>query len=197
LKKYAGLLIATLALFLSMFVCMDAQTGQKNRTVVGSGGMVGIVNANGSTINSQTGQFAIRTLVHTTQGSDNYNLNQGFWIPEPVINTDVEEQFGTTNKDLYNYPNPVSISTTFEFSLKASSYITLKVYDMMGNEVKLLLDEFRTSGLQKIEWNTKGNNGTDIPAGSYMYEVQIRSTDITGAGSFSSYALRSIMIVVR
>ena len=197
MKKYANLLIATLALFLFMFVFMQAQTKQINRTVVGSGGMVGIVNANGSTINSQTGQFAIRTLIYSTQGSDKYYLNQGFWIPESVINTDVEENFGTINKDLFNYPNPVRTNTTLEFNLKNSSHININVYDMMGHKVKMLLDEFRTSGLQQVEWDTKGDNGIELPAGSYLYEVQIHSTDIKGAGSLNSTALRNIMIIVR
>jgi hypothetical protein len=191
------LLIAALVLFPLMFVFMQAQTGQNNRNVVGSGGTVGIINANGSVISSQTGQFVIYSQINTTKGIANDYLNQGFWIPAPVIGTDVEEMIGTTNKDLINYPNPVTTNTTFEFNLKASSYIRLKVFDMVGNEVKLLMDEFRTSGLQKIEWNTKGDNGLELPAGSYMYEVQIRSTDITGAGAFNSYALRNIMIIVR
>ena len=197
MKKCKCLLIAALVLFPFLFVSMQAQTGQINRNVIGSGGMVGTVNANGSVISSQTGQFAIYSLLNSTQGSANYYLNQGFWIPAPVIGTDVKEEFGTTNKDLFNYPNPVTINTTFEFNLNASSHITLKVFDMMGNEVKLLLDEFRTSGLQKIDWDTKGDNGLELPAGSYLYEVQIHATDITGAGSFSSYALRNIMIIVR
>lgn len=197
MKKFVGLLIAMLVLFSFTFVCVQSQTGQINRDVVGSGGMVGIVNVNGSVINSQTGQFAIGSLLNPAKSPDEYNLNQGFWIPVPVTETDVEEVYGETNKDLLNYPNPVTTNTTFEFLLKESSYITLTVYDMRGNEVIMLLDEIRNSGLQKIEWNTKDYNGLELPAGSYVYEVQIHSTDITGASSFRSYALRNIMIIVR
>lgn len=197
MKKFASLLIATLLLFSLEFLSLQAQTGQINRDVVGSGGMVGIFNADGSKISGLTGQCAISTVLSPIKGSDNYNLNQGFWIPGPIIGTDVEEIHETTYKDLFNYPNPVTTNTTFEFYLKESSYVTLTVYGLMGNEVKVLLDEIRASGFQKIEWNTKDYNGLDLPAGSYWYEVQIHTTDITGAGSFRSYALRNVLIIVR
>jgi hypothetical protein len=197
MKKCLSFLLAVVTLIPLMLVGMQAQTAQLKRTVMGSGGMVGISNASGVKISGQTGQFAIGTVTNSTPGSTSYYLNQGFWVPSPTIGTDVEEQPVSSDKDLYNYPNPASTNTTIEFNLQAASYVTLKVYDMMGKEAKILLDGFQTSGVQKIVWDTKGDNGLALPAGSYLYELQIRSTDMAGAGSFNSYALRNVLIIVR
>jgi hypothetical protein len=181
-----------------MLVGMQAQTAQLKRTVIGSGGMVGISNSNGVKISGQTGQFAIGTVTNSTPNSSSQYLNQGFWVPNPKApGTSVDEQPAAFNKDLYNYPNPASTNTTIEFNLPSSSYVTLKVYDMMGKEVKMLLDGFQTSGIQKIAWDTKGDNGLALPAGSYLYELQVRSTDMAGAGSFNSFALRNVLIIVK
>lgn len=181
-----------------MLVGMQAQTAQLKRTVIGSGGMVGISNANGVKISGQTGQFAIGTVTNSTPGSNSYYLNQGFWIPQPAAQgTDVKDQPVSFNKDLFNYPNPASTNTTIEFNLPAASNVTLKVYDMMGKEVKMLFDGFQASGKQQIAWDMRGDNGLALPAGSYLYELQIRSADMAGAGSFNSYALRNVMVIVK
>jgi hypothetical protein len=187
-----------IVLMISLFVlCIKAQTYQLKRTVIGIGGMVGISNSNGTKISYQTGQYAIGTVTNSSPGSNSYYLNQGFWIPSSVISTEIEEQPVSLNNDLFNYPNPVSQNTTIEFKLSTASNITLRVYNMIGKEVKIIFDGFKLSGVQKITWDTKGDNGLALPAGTYLYELQVRSTDMKGADSFSNFAFRNILVIVR
>ncbi len=197
MKKYASYLVTSFLFFPLMFAWMQAQTVQLKKSVIGSGGMIRLSNADGTQISSQTGQFIIETLEHSVQRSANYFLNQGFWVPNPVNVTSVEEQFGTKTMNLYNYPNPVSTHTTIAFNLDVSSNVTLRVFDLMGNEVITLLDDFRAAGLQKMEWDAKGYNGLELTDGTYFYELVIRPTNAVVAGSFNSYILRNMMLIVR
>ena len=53
-----------------------------------------------------------------------------------------------------NYPNPFNPNTTIEFEIPNRRLIRLKVFDILGNEVTELLNEERTAGSYKIEFNT-------------------------------------------
>lgn len=48
-----------------------------------------------------------------------------------------------------NYPNPFNPNTTIEYNVPKSSYVTLKVFDVVGRQVALLADEFKIAGTYK------------------------------------------------
>lgn len=197
MKKLLSLLLITaLALLLEVHNA-DAQYAKLNKQVVGSGGNVSLKNSNGITLNGLVGQFAIGTLSNAIPGSNSQNLNQGFWVPEPKNVTDVNEDPVSFNKDFFNFPNPASNSTTFQFKLKEASYITLKVYDMVGNEVATVYDGFEYAGTHTITWDTKGSNGVNLTSGSYLYELQVRSSNMAGKSLYDNYVLRNVLIIVR
>jgi hypothetical protein len=62
-----------------------------------------------------------------------------------------------------NYPNPFNPSTTIEFSLPHSSYVALKVFSLLGEEVATLAGQDFTAGIYKVEWNPKG-----VASGVYL-----------------------------
>jgi hypothetical protein len=74
-----------------------------------------------------------------------------------------------------NFPNPFNPSTKIKFSIpsseKADQLVTLKIYDMLGNEVALLLNESKTSGDYEIDFNAEGLSSgvyiAKLTAGSY------------------------------
>lgn len=66
-----------------------------------------------------------------------------------------------------NYPNPFNPSTTIQFSLLHSGYVTLKVFTFLGEEVASLLSENLQAGKYSTEWNANG-----MASGVYFYRLQ-------------------------
>lgn len=66
-----------------------------------------------------------------------------------------------------NYPNPFNPSTTISFSLGESGFTTLKVYDLLGREVRTLVEENRVSGRHEVSFNAK-----NLSSGIYFYELR-------------------------
>jgi hypothetical protein len=65
-----------------------------------------------------------------------------------------------------NYPNPFNPSTTISYSNPENGFVTLKVYDILGNEVAVLVNEKKPAGIYKIEFNARG-----LPSGIYFYTI--------------------------
>ena len=88
----------------------------------------------------------------------------------PACIVSVEEQL-ETQPDKYvlsqNYPNPFNPSTKISWQSLVGTWQTLKVYDVLGNEVATLVDEYKPSGTYEVEWNA-----IDIPSGVYFYLLQ-------------------------
>ena len=66
-----------------------------------------------------------------------------------------------------NYPNPFNPSTKISWQSPVGGWQTLKVYDVLGNEVRILVNEYRTAGSYEIEFN-----GRNLSSGIYFYRLQ-------------------------
>lgn len=66
-----------------------------------------------------------------------------------------------------NYPNPFNPSTVISYQLPNVGKVTLKVYDVLGNEVVTLIDEYRNAGIYEVEFN-----GSNLASGVYFYRIQ-------------------------
>lgn len=65
-----------------------------------------------------------------------------------------------------NYPNPFNPSTTINFDLPVSGNIDLRVYDMTGKEVAVIVSEFRTAGYHTVNFNA-----ANLSSGVYVYRL--------------------------
>ncbi|HEV8537565.1 MAG TPA: T9SS type A sorting domain-containing protein [Bacteroidota bacterium] len=66
-----------------------------------------------------------------------------------------------------NYPNPFNPSTVIRYQLSVSSYVTLKVYNLLGQELSTLIAEQLAPGRYSTKWD-----GTGFPSGVYVYRLQ-------------------------
>jgi len=73
-----------------------------------------------------------------------------------------------------NYPNPFNPTTKISFELPISGYTTLKVYDMLGNEVATLVQNELTSGAHSVNFNA-----ANLASGTYVYQLNVNGTRIT------------------
>ena len=71
-----------------------------------------------------------------------------------------------------NYPNPFNPTTTIQLSLAAQSDFTLKIYDVLGREVKSFAYERVPPGVHKIVWDGKNAQGMPVGSGVYYYRVR-------------------------
>ena len=65
-----------------------------------------------------------------------------------------------------NYPNPFNPSTIIKYSITQKQFVTLKVYDILGNEISTLVSEIKPAGNYEIEFNAN-----KISAGVYYYTI--------------------------
>ena len=70
-----------------------------------------------------------------------------------------------------NYPNPFNPSTRIQYQVSGVSHVTLKVYDVLGNEIETLVDEEKPVGVYQVNWNA-----SQMPSGVYFYQVNSGST---------------------
>jgi hypothetical protein len=73
-----------------------------------------------------------------------------------------------------NYPNPFNPSTTIEYSLSHREYVLLKVFDDLGRQVAVLVDEWQGLGVHQYRFV-----GSGLPSGVYFYRLQAGSLSET------------------
>jgi hypothetical protein len=66
-----------------------------------------------------------------------------------------------------NYPNPFNPRTAITYQLKASSYVDLSIYNILGQKVATLVSEKQAAGTYNVEWNASG-----FPSGLYIYQIK-------------------------
>lgn len=73
-----------------------------------------------------------------------------------------------------NYPNPFNPSTSISFRLKTDDYVALKVFNILGQEVKTLMNGYEQSGFKVVKWDGSNNSGQQVSSGVYIYRLQIK-----------------------
>ena len=76
---------------------------------------------------------------------------------------------------MQNYPNPFNPSTQIRYTLGHSGHVSLEIYNVLGQRVRSLRNEFQPIGTYSIEWNGKDNAGISVATGVYFYKVSVMS----------------------
>lgn len=94
-------------------------------------------------------------------------------IGELVI-SDVEE-FNNNRPANYslkqNFPNPFNPETTIQFHVPETGKVTIKIFNVLGQIVKTLVDEIKLEGSYSVKWNGKDENGKSAVSGIYIYQM--------------------------
>lgn len=71
-----------------------------------------------------------------------------------------------------NFPNPFNPSTTIRYDLTKTSKVSLKIYDILGQEVRTLVSGKQSSGVYNVKWDGKNNLGNPVSSGVYVYRIE-------------------------
>jgi hypothetical protein len=133
----------------------------------------------------------LRESFATAEEDYEYGWKNGLRKPAAAPQTTREKQ--TPPSTFYlsqNFPNPFNPETEIRFALPAKGRVTLRIYNVLGAEVRTLVDELLESGSHRVLWNGKDNAGQPVVSGIYLYRVTYASEDasaeaFTHAGKMS------------
>ncbi len=97
-------------------------------------------------------------------------FDYGMMILQNDITTDIEEEIEIIPEEftlMQNFPNPFNPTTKISYSIPADGFVTLKVYDILGNEISNLVSEDKLAGNYEIDFN-----GSDLASGVYLYVLR-------------------------
>lgn len=71
-----------------------------------------------------------------------------------------------------NYPNPFNPSTSISYNIPKASVVTIKIYDILGNEIRTLVNGNQNPGIHQTVWNGDNNVGSKVASGTYFYTLK-------------------------
>ncbi|MFC2132210.1 T9SS type A sorting domain-containing protein [Bacteroidota bacterium] len=80
---------------------------------------------------------------------------------------------------LKSYPNPFDGSTNIEYQIKKNSKVSIKVYNVLGKEVKTLIDGYQPFTRKTVVWDGNNNDGNQIPPGNYILNLFNEDRNLT------------------
>ena len=115
------------------------------------------------------------------------NLLEAKELTEQILMNKFDEVMPVENDEIVvpseyslsqNYPNPFNPSTKIKYSIPQSSQVIIKVFDVLGSEILILVNEEKNTGTYELTWNAE-----NLPSGIYFYRLQALPTG-RQAGSF-------------
>ncbi len=89
--------------------------------------------------------------------------------PSNSVITSVGIEHIVTEYELYpGYPNPFNSFVNFKFSVPELSFVDIRIFDILGREIKKITSQIHTNGTYQIYWDGKDNSGEDAPSGVYF-----------------------------
>jgi len=120
--------------------------------------------------------------IGTSNGLYQGGYRGDYWekVDFTALDTDDEKSQGPGFFALgQNFPNPFNPSTTIPVNLKRSGFITIRVYDILGRELKTIVSAHLSQGEYRFQWDGADDQGCQVPAGVYFYRLDNGQTGYT------------------
>jgi hypothetical protein len=91
-----------------------------------------------------------------------------------------------------NYPNPFNPSTTIRYQLPGNSRVKIKIFNLLGQEVKLIFDGIQPAGYKSVIWDSKNNSGASVASGIYLYKIEVN--DVADPGKTFSRIHKMVLM---
>ena len=119
---------------------------------------------------SEEGFYTVSLTVSDGMNNDT-EIKEGY-IAVIAVNTDDSFVFSETQL-LDNYPNPFNPSTTIEFSIQNDSEVELTIYNIKGQQVKVVANNHYQKGNHSVIWNGDDEYGKTVSSGVYLFQLSI------------------------
>jgi hypothetical protein len=99
------------------------------------------------------------------------NLHHGCGEDEetpPPAAARIAQKFSLGN----SYPNPFNPECVIDYGLPVDCHVTLSVYNIRGQRVKVLVDEYQGAGFESVTWDGRDDDGRELASGIYFYRIQ-------------------------
>jgi len=131
---------------------------------------VGFIKGNGTSTNKHDYSFTDKQMQH---GTYSYRLKQidfnGRFEYSPIVEVQVVQ--GMNYSLTQNYPNPFNPETAIKYSIPQNGRVTVKIFNVTGNEIMTLVDKEMLAGSHEVKWNGKDNTGAIVTSGVYFVKL--------------------------
>ena len=93
-------------------------------------------------------------------------------ISYTVVSVQQNESVPSEFSLMQNYPNPFNPTTTIRYELPVSSYVVLTVYNILGQEIRTLVNAEQTAGVKTVVWDAADAFGRPAVSGIYFYKIE-------------------------
>ncbi|MDP7121923.1 MAG: T9SS type A sorting domain-containing protein, partial [Candidatus Marinimicrobia bacterium] len=143
----------------------------------GDGEQIGLYASDGSTVVDTLTFDAQTTDVSQGRNPDGSETWATFTKPTPGTTNGsaaINEQINlpSTIALEQNYPNPFNPQTTLTYILPEETMVTLVVYDILGKQIKTIVNQPQNAGIHNARWNGTDISGTPVSGGVYLYRME-------------------------
>jgi len=141
--------------------------------------------------NQFTNSFIDSTITDTTYLYSNINFGESYWwrvkahnflgwgefsdVGSIVVVSIEDNQLPIEFNLEQNYPNPFNPMTIIKYQIPEISFVTLKVFDLLGNEIASLVNEEKPNGSYEVEFNSHSSSVRKLTSGVYFYQLKTRN----------------------
>jgi len=103
-----------------------------------------------------------------------FGLDDIYWDGGGAVSV-IENEFGKnpTKFNLQNnFPNPFNPITKLRYELPENSFVNITIYDLLGKQVRTLINQTQDAGFKSVIWNATNDYGKPVSAGVYLYQIQ-------------------------
>jgi polyhydroxybutyrate depolymerase len=107
-----------------------------------------------------------------------FSNNRFFWSDRMDLIVEITEDKSNLPIEYalkQNYPNPFNPVTKIKYQIPELSFIMLKVYNVLGNEIVTLINEEKSPGTYEVEFNSHSGEARNLPSGVYLYQLRAGS----------------------
>lgn len=78
-----------------------------------------------------------------------------------------------------NYPNPFNTETIIRYDIPQNGFVSIKVFNILGQEIVTLIEKFQQPGKYSIRWDGRDKFGRYVASGVYVYSISIKNYNVS------------------